>query len=54
MSLYPNNTIANYKVQLARPLQFEQLFEVAINEFIYSMNKSFVDRGKILYIYIYI
>lgn len=38
MSLYPDNTIANYKVQLARPLQFEQSFEVAITEIIYPFD----------------
>ena len=35
MTVHPDNTLANFKVQLARPLQFLTPFEVAITEIIY-------------------
>ena len=44
MDIYPDNTLANFKVKLGRPLELSGTYEVALVEIIYP-NKSFNVQG---------
>ena len=44
LDIYPDNTLANFKVKLGRPIELTGSYEVALVEIIYP-NKSFNVQG---------
>ena len=46
MEYYPDNTLANFKVKLGKPLVFDGPYEVALVELIYPHRRLTVQPGE--------
>jgi hypothetical protein len=46
MEMYPDNTIANFKVKLAKPLVLDGRYEVGLVEIIYPHRRLSIEPGE--------